>query len=528
MNIKKIDPYHLGLVVLLIAFVTFKWRFLGLPLYWDEAWVYGPAVRTMYANGLSLLPNSIGTDLSRGHPLLFHFLAALWARCFGPSNTSLHVFALFLSVLMLVLVYRIGTRLGSRQIGIAAILILGLNEVFLAQSGILLPEIALGLFFLWAVWAYMSKNAIGYVVAATCALFTKESAIVLILAILCWHFISAIANRRLRTAMPWVVILILPLLPAFLFLLYQRVQYGWFFFPEHLRLISWDIKDIHYLFKFGYRELFEQQGMEWATIAFGVIAPMIWKGWSKRYMGVVVAFIYVAAIKILDGKWALPPLSTLLVTFTCFGLILLLQFVPLYRKEGARGEFSAVALILVFGFLLFSSINFFSDRYLVGMMSFVALGMSAVLYSALNPWHKLLFPAVVLVLAARLLTLIGQDGRVGDTRLSYADDIHVQQKLIRTCEGLHLQDACIYGSFMEKAYMTDASLDYLDGTVAFRNISDTITASTEYALVSQSSPKEVRDQIDKAGFVLIDRFESGPAWGELYKSPLHKELNATN
>lgn len=520
MVLKRAYIYNIGIFLLLVAFVAFKWQFLDLPLYWDEAWVYGPAVKAMHSNGLSILPNTIGTELSRGHPLLFHFLAAVWSFFFGPSNISLHTFSLVLSTILLFLVYHVGSKLGSRQIGTAAVLLVGLNEIFLAQSGILLPEVALGLFFLLAVSAFISRNVIGYIIAATCALFIKESAIVLIIALSCWQLISTIADKPtdgLRSTARWQAIILSPLLPAFLFLLYQRITYGWFFFPVHLGLISLDIQDIHYLFKFEYRKLFEQQGMEWATLAFGLIAPLAWKGWKRRYTGLLVVFMYVAAIKVLDGKWTLPPLSTLIVTLICFGAILFLQFFPLWRQEGRRGEFVSISLIFILGFLLFSSLNFFSDRYLTGMVPFVALGMSAVLYSALAPWHRVLFPAIIILITGNLFWHIGKDGLVGDTRLSYADDIRVHQQMIAECESLELHHARFYGSFMDITYMTDPNAGYLTGDISFEHISNSMSSEIQYALVSQESPRELQTQLSPLGFVLVMKYRSGPAWCALYK-----------
>jgi hypothetical protein len=316
-----------------------------------------------------------------------------------------------------------------------------------------------------------------------------------------------------------VLIILIPLIPFSLFLLYQYLTYGWVFFPEHLKLISFDIRDVHYLFKFGYREIFEQQGMEWATLAFGLIAPLLWKGWAKPYMSLVTIVLYVAAIKILDGKWPLPPLYTLIVSLSCFGLILLCQFLPLRKQEPIKGEFVSISMILVLGYILFSSFNFISDRYLLGMIPFVALGMSAVLYSSLAPWHKLLFPAIMVVITSVLVAHIDKDGHVGDTRLSYVDDIDVHRELIRDCVDLGLQNTCIYGSFMVKEYMMDPDAGYLNGHDAFRCVTDTLNSQVAYALVTQASPKGLPEQLAEMGFVRIRRIDYSPAWGEIYRRP---------
>ena len=41
---------------------------------WDEIWVYAPALTEMAEIGPTLLPGVLDAELSRGHPLLFHFL----------------------------------------------------------------------------------------------------------------------------------------------------------------------------------------------------------------------------------------------------------------------------------------------------------------------------------------------------------------------------------------------------------------------------------------------------------------------
>ena len=68
--IKK--PQIWGLFCILIGFIILKWDALFLPYFWDEAWVYMPAIRTMAEKGPSILPGSIEADLYTGHPLFFY------------------------------------------------------------------------------------------------------------------------------------------------------------------------------------------------------------------------------------------------------------------------------------------------------------------------------------------------------------------------------------------------------------------------------------------------------------------------
>ena len=49
----KKNPYLTGLAAIIILLVIVKIPHLFLPYYWDEAWVYGTAIRLMEEKGLS-------------------------------------------------------------------------------------------------------------------------------------------------------------------------------------------------------------------------------------------------------------------------------------------------------------------------------------------------------------------------------------------------------------------------------------------------------------------------------------------
>jgi hypothetical protein len=65
------------LFLILLIFTVFKFQHLHYAFFWDESSPYAIAIREMYNHGPSLLPNSINTNLSKGHPLFFHASAAI-------------------------------------------------------------------------------------------------------------------------------------------------------------------------------------------------------------------------------------------------------------------------------------------------------------------------------------------------------------------------------------------------------------------------------------------------------------------
>ena len=73
------------LATAIVLFVVSRWEYLFLPYFWDEMGVYAHGALIMSEHGLGLLPSSLNPELSRGHPLLFYFLAALNFQIFGTS-----------------------------------------------------------------------------------------------------------------------------------------------------------------------------------------------------------------------------------------------------------------------------------------------------------------------------------------------------------------------------------------------------------------------------------------------------------
>lgn len=455
--------------------------------------------------------------MTRGHPLLFHFLAALWAKVWGPSNVALHAFALTVSTLALAATYLVGSRIGSPMVGTAAMLMLALDESFLAQSGILLPEVLLGLFILLTIHQYIRRNVVGYILFGTCALLTKESALVAIMAILAWHSVLLLpkAQRQHPGTWKWLGIVLVPVGAAGLFFVVQYIQLGWVFYPDHLGMMSFDPKDVHYKFKLAFNLLFEHQGMEWTTYAFGLAAPLLWRGW-KPWTGMLVALLYVSAVKVLVGRWAMPPFPTLLVTLLCFAVIFRLQFMRLYAEDERKGAFASVGLILVLGFLLFSALNFFADRYLVPLLPVIAIGVCIVIHGTAERYTKWAFPVVMSVLLTLRFLVIGHDDRIGDTRLAYTDLIGVHQAMVAHLEQADLFDAPIQASFTEEVYLTDPDAGYLSGDV-FHKVNVDDRTQDVYVLFTSVSTGEELDAGNAADYELVQRFTVDKAWGEIRK-----------
>jgi hypothetical protein len=150
--------------------------FLRLPYYWDEAGYYIPAAMDFLRSG-QLIP---GSTLPTGHtPLVIIYLALAW-RTFGFSPLVTRAAMILVAAGTLASVYTLGCRVANREVGCWSVLLLALSPLFFAQSVLAHLDLAAGLFTLLALWALVEGHPWRFALAATCALLSKETAVVLL------------------------------------------------------------------------------------------------------------------------------------------------------------------------------------------------------------------------------------------------------------------------------------------------------------------------------------------------------------
>jgi len=196
----------------------------------------------MEATGLSLLPTALNPELSRGHPLLFHYLGALWMRLWGTSISTAHTYPLFLAIVLLVAFFLfMKSAAKSSVLAVFGTLLLAVQPIFLAQSGLLLPEMQLALFAFVSFVFYVFNRVFLQALFLAAALLTKESALVVALAFLATDFLLLFLKQiDGRDFLKRLIAIAVAVLILGAFLIKQKIDLGWFFFPEHIGLIDTD------------------------------------------------------------------------------------------------------------------------------------------------------------------------------------------------------------------------------------------------------------------------------------------------
>ena len=238
---KKI--YHSLFAITIIALFIFKWNDLHLAYFWDELGVYSQAADYQFQHVVSLMPSSLPPELSRGHPLLFTFINATAMRIFGEDVFAVHMVCFFISVLLLLAVYLKVSKYFSPLTGIVSVVVLAVQPLFLAQSCLILPEITLALFAFMAICSYYEHKFWLFALFACLAILTKEAAIVLPVVALSYSLLGWVLSRKRPAALGFsaVALTISPYILFGLFLMIQKRQNGWYFFPLHINHVAFSI-----------------------------------------------------------------------------------------------------------------------------------------------------------------------------------------------------------------------------------------------------------------------------------------------
>ena len=360
------------------ALLLIKWSDLTLPLYWDELGVYGPGILHMLDHGIGLLPDSLPPELSRGHPLLFYAFFATLIKLSGYSLLALHVIAFLITILWAFSILYIGRQMWGREIGNWGFILLIFSPNVAAQATLVLPEIFLGLVCLWALYFFYIKKYLFYIICAVVALMTKETALVLLASTLIYGFWQ---NRD--TWVKTTTIAIAPVLSYLVFLLIQKGQYGWYFFPLHVDLVSWAPADIIRKLGIAAQWLFIDQGRFFWSIII-VLSGLLWL-WHKKE----------SSLKI-DG----------------FAILIALFFG---------------------GIVAFSCLNVYMDRYLISLMPFWACLLASALLNVRNlVFAAIPMAAIDIILIVYLAISFWASREYGgfrfDVNLNYREIVHVQKE----------------------------------------------------------------------------------------------------
>ncbi len=499
--------YDVFFVAMLICLTVFKWNDLRLPYFWDELGVYTQAADYQVQHSLSLAPASVPPVLSRGHPLLFTFMNALVWRVFGEQVMVAHQFCFFIAVLLLLAVYLKVSKYFNPVAGLASAAICMIQPLFLAQSGMVLPEITLALLIFMALCSYYEGRLMLFALFASLALLTKEVAVVLPVVVIFYSVVQwIVAKERPRALTPaGLFTTVIPYLIFGCFLLLQKWQNGWYFFPFHMDAVVFDIGNfIHQFERFAWF-VFIQQGRCVLT-SLTVVSILV--------LGLVKNGLF--------PKIASSQLTPVLRTYPLFEkksgeMPIENWYWHLSKKFNPAVWDGGFLLLMVLFMVVFTALNSLFGVYMGRYATVVMVAFCVVAGVAITAvWKNGLYTGVVML----VLLVVGwryQEGRGFnyDEDLGYRHQVHVlQQGVTEVLKTIKPVDK-VYGNFPGYFALSFSKSGYLKGaTINPKQMSD-----HDYNYYLLCNPPNPGFETDSSKYVvtLLKAFDDGYAHAGLYR-----------
>ncbi len=461
--------YSIGLLLIIVILIILKIPHLNLPFFWDEAWSYAPAVEKMYQAGPGLLPGKISDWYTRGHPLLFYFLSSLWIKIFGTSLIAVHSFPLLLSVLLLINIFYLGKIIYNETLGLISVLLFFVQSIFIAQSAMLLPEILMALLSVLTIIGYLTKKPMIEIIFGSLLVLTKETGIVLILCILLHrlilYFLIERKNIHFFKFAKQLILSSIPVLIIIIFFIIQKIKMGYFFYPEHLGMLTLNV-------------------------------PMV----INKFISI---FNYMAIRQ-----------NRNIITFiTLLGILYLFL-----RKKYLELDWKPIGFILLFilFYILFSAVNFFTIRY---TLSIIPLYLIICDYVILSVVKKFKIVSLVIFIFIILFPFIYtyKTRNSSDNTLGYINNIIVHKQVVEFCEKENWYNTRISTHFLMTFNLKNPFLGYLSADKSFQQVNTTIDENSEVIIISNIELNEKLKAIRSSDkYILINRFEEDNAWSEIY------------
>ncbi len=499
---------YIPLIGISILFVILKLQSLPLPFFWDAAWVYGPAIKEM-AEGLpSLLPNAIDVQLSRGHPLLFHFLGGIWAKIFGTSFFSIHTYTLSISILMMAAVYMVIKPISGTLAASLGVLLFGIQEIFFIQTALILPEILLALLTFLSVHFYVRGKWSPYVLTASLAILTKESGVVVVVALFLFHLLRP-HGLNLKS----IALVLLPLAIGGIHFLGNFFVHGWLFFPEHMDMLKADLDMIQQTLSYIDQILFHSQGRQVLLLLFPLLAMAINEKIKVRWVIIIYAlslgFFVMSAV---DFKFPY------FLNWVVLVIIIVVGLLKLTRQESSamtvQNKWLLISGYFVPLFIAFSSVNFFTPRYLLSTFPFIVI---VCIFSLNFKELPRISTFIVVFIIGFQAFYFGKNRRVQDSSLGYMDGIKVTRLFVSYLERNYQYSTKIHCSFLDFSNLTMSSSGFLSSDRAFTNVGMPFDSETEIVIHGNLSPGVNIHELKSESLEVDTTFRHRSAWTTIYR-----------
>jgi hypothetical protein len=167
-------------------------------------------------------------------------------------------------------------------------------------------------------------------------------------------------------------------------------------------------------------------------------------------------------------------------------------------------------------YLAFSSLNFYSPRYLLSILPLVMIVFSFFIVEAFSK-HKLLFVSLLLIVVGNIGFNSFFRFEPNDHTLGYREMIAVHEEACQWVENNISTESKIATHFLMKANLENPNIGYLKNNKAFSNISLKADSTTKFIILSNIEQEQhYQDFLSKNKHSLTKHFERGSCYSDIY------------
>jgi len=372
----------------------------------------------------------------------------------------------------------------------------------------------LGVFLFLSFYFAVKEQWIQYILFFTLALYTKESAIVLLPVIIGLLTYNRIVDRNYKVVKN-TLYSIIPFLLVSLHFVYQKSIFDWYFYPLHMEFIELNFEDVAYKFSRYYRAIFDARLQYFfnATLLIYVCLILYFQNVKRKKIvigSIVLSFILLVGLNGISNS----VIATGSLLFLTLGIgFYKIKFESKYLHKLVLGSW-----LFMYGFTLFSALNFYSTRYIVPVIIFYAFVYMIVLHKFINlkerPLYKYLIVIFLVMLAGRF-----HKKELSDIDTSYKHVVKTHNEIVNYFVGNVNQDKTIGADFLETHFLTNANCSYLNSNQEYSNVSHLYDKSLDYYIITnlEASIEDKRRSIDLSNYKIVANFSSSLCIGEVYQ-----------
>lgn len=448
---------NIAIVIVLIVFTVCKIPHLWLPHYWDEGWSYAVAVQKMAEAGPSLLSGHIDIALTRGHPLFYYATAATWLNFIGDSLLTRHLFALGISLAFLLAIFSGVRKLFNFNVAILSTLLVGTQIIFFVQSSMLLPEVLVAFLAYLSIFYFAIRNYIGLGIALTLLLQTKESGLVMWLILLIVFLVLFFSYSKKYNLIKLFIALFIPVLLLCAFFIYQKIKFGWFFFPEHMGLIEKSPDIVLYKLKTILKLVFREEKRKWF--------------WG---MAILISILSLY-LHIKRGKKRK-------------------DLLPQYDQS----VFIIVAITFILLYSIFCALNFYSARYLIAAIVPSIILLAYLLDKSITSIDRRIYIPSLLIMTALSFQNFLRNDEIGDIGMKSYKALEMQRAAINYLLKHADPDTPIaVGGFLQRTNLTEPACGFLGNHPPFTEAKWEITEQSKFILFDNMDQDNRLSEIEK-------------------------------